>query len=87
MKIALVGNEPAIRAALESVHIPNDLEIIVIDDLEEKKPKYFNPAQPEFLIEPLPFHDYEKKFICKGKHQYREESKVWICQCGRKIND
>lgn len=28
----------------------------------------------------------EKKFICKGKHQYRDNGKgVWICQCGKTI--
>ena len=54
---------------------------------EEKEPTYFNPTPTEFIIQALPTYGYEKKFTCKGKHQYREESKVWVCQCGRKIND
>lgn len=39
---------------------------------------------------------YEKEFVCKGKHQYREKKvqiqegliqSQWICQCGRNMND
>lgn len=38
-------------------------------------------------------HSDEKKFVCKGKHQYREIverdgsiiSSKWVCECGRSL--
>ena len=82
MKVAVVGCGLHIERLISTIH-----QELAINNAEEKQPTYFNPNQTEYIIKALPFHDYEKKFICKGKHQYREESKVWICQCGRKIND
>ena len=83
MKVAVVGCGMHIERLVSTIH----QELTMIEKVEEKPPAYFNPSQTEFLIEPLPFHDYEKKFICKGKHQYREVAGEWICQCTRKIND
>ena len=45
-----------------------------------------DPYPPEFAV-----IDREKKFICKGRHQYREVKETvndvtnvsWVCQCGR----
>lgn len=31
--------------------------------------------------------DDRKQFKCTGKHQYRNQNGVWICQCGRKTTD
>jgi hypothetical protein len=35
----------------------------------------------------IKYANEEKKFICKGKHQYTNINGEWICQCGRKTTD
>ena len=82
MKVAVVGCGLHIERLVSTIH----QELAIIDNLEEKPPTYFNPAKTEYIIEALPFHNYEKKFICKGKHQYREVAGEWICQCGKQTN-
>lgn len=35
---------------------------------------------------PTPSLYPEKKFICKGKHQYRNNGEgIWVCECGKTI--
>lgn len=61
--------------------------IVLIDKKDISEPIQYNPS-PEIQI----FAD-EKKFVCKGKHQYREIverdgsviSSNWVCECGRSL--
>ena len=85
MKVAVVGCGLHIERLVSTIASQNNS--VVINNVEVKHPTYFKPAQTEYIIEALPTYDYEKKFICKGKHQYREVAGEWICQCTRKIND
>ena len=66
--------------------------VILVDELRKiKEESYMDFSEPTPYSE-LPKSE-EKKFICKGKHQYREvrneaTGKVdWICQCSRNAND
>ena len=36
---------------------------------------------------PIPDIFGGKEFVCKGKHQYSQIEKEWICQCGRNTKD
>lgn len=38
-------------------------------------------------IHRIPDYYESKQFKCKGRHQYREVDGVWICECGRKMED
>lgn len=34
----------------------------------------------------IPQISSEKEFICKGKHQYRDNGEgIWVCECGKTI--
>lgn len=47
---------------------------------------FSSPSIP-YEIRRHPEYDEGKQFKCKGKHQYRQLDGVWICECGRKMND
>jgi len=53
---------------------------LLMDDRQENKPYILtNPYAHLAEI-------YEgKKFICKGKHEYRNNGGKWVCQCGREL--
>ena len=56
----------------------------------EEPLKVFDETINYISMTPLvPYYYYfkVKTFTCKGKHQYKEENGVWVCQCGRKVDD
>ena len=68
--------------------------VILVDELRKiKEESYMDFSEPIPITAPATIPSEEKKFICKGKHQYREvrnadTGKVdWICQCSRNAND
>ena len=87
-KIAVVEAE---RSILRKRTSPIGETIIEMVDIEESS--YINYREPNQITAPATIPSEEKKFICKGKHQYREvrnedTGKVdWICQCSRNAND
>ena len=54
---------------------------------EEAKQLPFPKSEP-YVIQKVPeIKDLYggKEFVCKGRHEYRQENDGWICQCGRKL--
>lgn len=82
-----------ISSALESVLDKHDFGIHEASEiLKEGIPSYAIP----FELGPRLHFNEGKQFVCKGKHQYRDFknetsenvfTSIWVCQCGRKIND
>lgn len=61
-----------------------DLPIpVLLDLLEDESYIDWNAPIPYNAGPTMSFSS--KKFICKGKHQYREHDKQWVCQCGRSL--
>ena len=76
-------------------------DIILVVDNEKPELTYFDEMcfkndqlkEEQFKIESI--MSGEKKFKCKGKHQYREVRTTegnlikssWVCECGRHTND
>ena len=109
-KVAIVGagilaNEEMKKAASNISHkqansvikkFKEDILHSLIEKIDQssKELKYIQDNQP-YLINAAPEMLYpEKKFICKGKHQYREVKEKqeggliyvkWQCQCGKTI--
>lgn len=63
----------------------NDITIIDSDNVKEQLP--FPKSEPLIIQNRYPIETMTGDFVCKGKHQYRDKNGIWICQCGRKIND
>jgi len=65
--------------------------VIIEDNLGEKEPSYLETEKfiDHFTKTKMEIPELygNKKFKCKGKHQYRENNGQWICECGRNIND
>jgi shikimate 5-dehydrogenase len=85
------GGSKAAIAEYLAAHGHNDVIIMTPDEAKEHA---LNPenrlAEIEYMHTPIPIHQFksmEKEFVCKGKHEYRQVGKEWICQCGRKLND
>ncbi len=90
-KIAVVGS--GLSAALMARLALEHPDVEIIDGPQE----YCQQSEPiPYKITPahiqLPSFG-EKRFTCKGKHQYREViaecggESSWICQCGRNMKD
>ena len=93
-KFAVIGTQPISI----STYMPS-IGVIIVDELRKIKEELRKIKEDSYVdfSEPTPYSELpkseEKKFICKGKHQYREvrneaTGKVdWICQCSRNAND
>lgn len=107
-KVAIIGqgpmsaNEAPALKALEI--IPNEAPIVTPEkELTDLSKLFFKNEYVEQSMEIIKessimvsaIRGKEKRFKCKGKHQYREvrtqEGNIikaeWICECGRKIGD
>lgn len=62
---------------------------VVVVSPETTIEKLQEQIQPYIISMPQPacYQGEEKRFVCKGIHEYREVKGKWICQCGRNIND
>lgn len=76
--------------AISSIALRSGNEVIVVVDTEklnisDKINQLKSIKDEQFKIESI--ISGEKEFKCKGKHQYRQIGKEWICECNRNIND
>lgn len=102
--LAIIGmgdlNSGLVEAISNAAKRPGN-DIIIVVDNEKPELNYFDEMcfkndqlkKEQFKIESI--LSGEKKFICKGKHQYREVRTTegnlikssWVCECGRRTND
>lgn len=93
--IAIVASHMAADTTRLQSMLEKDNDVIIVDantKAEELK-NQFGPAPIPYKMNPALLTIPENRFICKGKHQYREvkqqdgsQIKVrWICQCGREL--
>lgn len=87
-KIAIIGT----GGALMGIDPANfkDVTDKIVEGVEEKVIKQLAERQVCRVIEieprPLPKLEVlgESNFVCKGKHEYRQQAcGTWQCQCGR----
>ena len=91
MKIGVVGMGIASSLLLHKLRqeFKND-EVVIVDspsdlkNIEIKEPLILPYTNPYSKLQELNTYG-SKKFICKGKHQYKEINGKWICQCGRTL--
>jgi glycerol-3-phosphate dehydrogenase len=79
-QIAIIGAGAGKTAIAEALAKNND--VVIMTPEEAKEAVYQYHASPM-----IKYANEEKKFICKGKHQYTNINGEWICQCGRKTTD
>ena len=81
----IIGHGAIDAFATTMIPSTTGLTIAVVD--EKVKPSYADFSEPIAFNARPPIPDlFEgKQFICKGKHQYREYDKQWVCQCGRSL--
>jgi len=96
MKVGTVGSGQMVLSPIIASLIANNgnvAEIYNPMDEIQGEPNYFDDAVIKY-VNPYPLKA-ERKFICKGKHQYKEVRHrhddtiivEWICSCGRKTTD
>lgn len=96
-KIAVVGHIGICKTLVSAQAVAKliedkvNVDVIVVDD---NKPDLLMDRGIMKDIAPFaitnPYYDLPeinggKKFVCKGKHEYRKNNGKWICQCGRKL--
>jgi len=94
---AIIGNLGLGRSVICDVVKEKHLDMKIITEAQDMlEATSFKQTNEPYILHQLPQispYPEQKKFICKGKHQYRkvlEESEgytisTWICQCGKKL--
>lgn len=86
--IIVIGMHDLGSGLTEAIARRSNNEIILVVDTEKPELNYFDTMcikNEQLKLESIMSN--EKKFKCKGKHQYRLVGTEWICECGRNVND
>jgi len=84
-KIIIIGTDSGLMQRIASDKKMSD---VILVSPQEAKEMTFPKSEPFIINNSYPkdlFAPHDDNFICKGKHQYRQVGKEWVCQCGRKL--